>query len=260
MNYIALEQYNDVDFQIISSCSNIQGVILGDLFCQKRMFSYGETEMMDMIRLAHEKNLDVIYQTPRYLTDRKFDSTMHLVSYLYEKELIKKIILQDIGAVHYLRRKYPSLHIIWGFMGDSRNGADNLLHFSFLKSIGVNEIECSRISRIPYLAEMGFEIMLMNERVTYNTVNRECYYTHEFEIYDNNCGRRCLDSEASLCNKACGFDFSINGHMLGMRYHPLTAEELDNVCTTDIVYRGKDINSIDSRLLENLGDNTNGKM
>ena len=151
--------------------------------------------------------------------------------------LIEKVIVQDVGATSYIRRMCPDLPIIWGYMGISRNGAENLLSYSFLRDNGITEIETDRVTRIPYLLELGLEVLLMQEHVTYKTVNRECYYMHEKEIYDRNCRRMCLKSTSALVNEKCGFDFSIDGYTLGKQYEPLDERELSACRCNDRITR-----------------------
>lgn len=244
MNYLALDQYSKEDIDKISQIPSIDGVILGDLYCNKRMFEFGEHELIDIARSAQKCGLQCVYQTPRYLTERNFTNIMQLILYLYKEHLISKIIVQDIGAAIYIRKNCSHLPIIWGYMGISRNGAENLLHYSFLKENGITEIETDRVSRVPYLMELGFEIMLMKEHVTYKTVNRECYYMYQNEIYDGKCNRMCLFAPCSLVNEKCGFDFSIDGYTLGKQCHPLTSQELSSCDVTDSITRAVSISEL----------------
>lgn len=237
MNYVALDQYTKDDIVKISEIPGIDGVVLGDLYCNKRMFEFSDYELIDFTRMACELGLYCVYQTPRYLTERNFESVMQLIMYLYKEKLIEKVIVQDVGAASYIRRMCSELPIIWGFMGISRNGAENLLSYSFLKDNGITEIETDRVTRIPYLMELGLNVLLMQEHVSYKTVNRECYYIHEKEIYDGNCNRMCLKGMSALVNEKCGFDFSIDGYTLGKQYRPLDEQELSACSCDDMITR-----------------------
>lgn len=237
MNYVALDQYTKDDIHKISEIPGMDGVVLGDLYCNKRMFEFSDHELIDFARIVCGLGMHCVYQTPRYLTERNFESIMQLVLYLYKEGLMQKVIVQDVGAVSYIRRMCPDLPIIWGYMGIARNGAENLLNYSFLKHIGITEIETDRVTRIPYLMELGLEILLMQEHVSYKTVNRECYYMHEKEIYDGNCKRMCLKGMSALVNERCGFDFTIDGHTLGKQYKPLDEQELLSCNHNDMITR-----------------------
>ena len=247
MKYVALDQYIKDDIIKISEISGIDGIVLGDLYCNKRMFEFSDHELIDFARRSSRLGLQCAYQTPRYLTERNFDSVMQLVLYLCKESMIKKVIVQDIGAASYIRRICPELSIVWGHMGIPRNGADNLLSYSFLKKYGITEIETDRVTRIPYLMELGFEVMIMQEHVTYKTVNRECYYMHENEIYDGNCERLCLTNMYSLVNKKCGFDFVIDGYTLGKQYKSLKQKELLSYNFTDSITRAVSLSELLSR-------------
>ena len=123
MNYVALDQYTKDDIVKISDVPSIDGVVLGDLYCNKRMFEFSDHELIDFARLARGLGIHCVYQTPRYLTERNFERVMQLVQYLQKECLIEKVIVQDVGATSYIRRMCPDLPIIWGYMGISRNGA-----------------------------------------------------------------------------------------------------------------------------------------
>lgn len=247
MNYVALDQYTKDDIHKISEIPGMDGVVLGDLYCNKRMFEFSDHELIDFARLVCGLDMHCIYQTPRYLTERNFENVMQLVQYLYKEGLIEKVIVQDVGAVSYIRRICPDLPIIWGYMGISRNGAENLLSYSFLKNTGITEIETDRVTRIPYLMELGLKVMLMKEQVSYKTVNRECYYMHEKDIYDGNCNRMCLKSMSALVNERCGFDFSIDGYTLGKQYKPLSEQELSVCSFNDTITRAISLSELLSR-------------
>lgn len=247
MNYVALDRYTKDDIVKISEIDGIDGIVLGDLYCNKRMFDYSGHELIDFARKICELGLQCVYQTPRYLTERNFDTEMQLVLYLYSETLISKVIVQDIGAISYLRRTCPDLTIVWGYMGISRNGAENLLGYSFLKEKGITEIETDRVTRVPYLKQLGLEVMIMKEHVTYRTVNRECYFMHENEIHDGNCERACLKNRMSLVNKQCGFDFSIDGYTLGKEYKALDVQELSAYCVNDSITRAVSLSEMLSR-------------
>lgn len=240
MNFLALDQYSASDIKKIVDISAIDGVVLGDMFCNKRMFEFGDSELVELTKLANDLGLASIFQTPRYLTERCFDRIMQQISYFISKHYVCAVIAQDIGAVSYLHKSFPDLRIIWGHIGVPRNGANNLLHYSFLRQLGVTDIETDCASRIPYILDIGLNAFLMGERITYNSVNRECYFEHELGIYDGNCGRRCLTEKLKLKNEAYGFDFPVNGYTLGLKYSPL-ANEQDAVCDIDRIYRESDL-------------------
>lgn len=52
----------------------------------------------------------------------------------------------------------------------------------------------------------------------YNTMNRECFYKHENDIYDHNCGRRCLTDRQLLKLDGHFPEMSVDGNLLGARY------------------------------------------
>ena len=65
MNYVALDQYTKDDIVKISDIPSIDGVVLGDLYCNKRMFEFSDHELINFARLAEEyivciRHLDIL--------------------------------------------------------------------------------------------------------------------------------------------------------------------------------------------------------
>lgn len=216
MNILALEVYDEAE--IISCAKNlrISGLIMGDLYCSRRMFRYGKAQMIDSIRLAHSRGLYVIYQTPRYLTERIYRETLDTILYLCRDKIIDSVLLQDFGLLERLHKEIPELKLYWSNTAVPRNEADNLLHYRLLKDMGVFGVEVNRANRIKPLQSIGFCILAMYNYITYDTVNRECYYLHEKNIYDNDCERKCLGKNLLLKGKTS--EMFVDGYRLGTQY------------------------------------------
>ena len=56
----------------------------------------------------------------------------------------------------------------------------------------------------------------MYNYITYDTVNRECYYLHEKNIFDNDCERKCLWKNLLLKGKTS--EMFVDGYRLGTKY------------------------------------------
>ena len=76
MVYVGLQQYLLEDINKICK-SQFDGVILGDLFCKKRMFEYQEEELKDFLEQLKKNGKRAIYQSPMYVTDRNFEKILN---------------------------------------------------------------------------------------------------------------------------------------------------------------------------------------
>ena len=63
--------YESYDFDTIDKlCNNeeVKGIILGDLFCNERMFKNGVADLVLMINKVLESDKVLIYQAPLFVT------------------------------------------------------------------------------------------------------------------------------------------------------------------------------------------------
>lgn len=238
MKYIALEKYDDTTLHELFMNDEIDGIVLGDAFCQKRMFEYGESGLLGACIQTAQMGKKVILQTPCYMTDRIFDKNITFIRYLYDNKISTQYLVQDIGFAHKLSEKFPDADIIWSQNSTTRNLANNLSFYRFIRTIGVNSVEVVARKNIPYLVDMGFKIYTANEKISFNTVNRECYYMHQFDIYDGDCGRGCIVDKVRMVNNVCGIDMSISGYQLGRKYikTDLDADDYDDNMIAHIIY------------------------
>ena len=85
MIYAALEQYDSNSIIEIRNSPEIDGVVLGDFVCQKRMFKYAGYELLELASALQSAGKKIIIQTPMYLTDKVFDTVMTQLDYLLSK-------------------------------------------------------------------------------------------------------------------------------------------------------------------------------
>lgn len=243
MYYIAAEIYDEASFDKIVKTKVISGVVLGDPYCQKRMFPYGETDLADYAIRAHESGLKVIFQSPCYMTQRIFDAIKTLMLHLYGKGLCNDILIQDVGLAFEIKKMFPEINLIWSQISRSRNGAENMLFYKFLKNNGISAAELFRPELACYLRNIDMVSVYSDKQINYNTVNRKCYYIHELGLWDRDCGRGCLDRKARLVNDDRGIDLTIDGYKLNSYYSEVNLSSVD----TDkeiVLLRGRDVDEI----------------
>lgn len=254
MIYVAIEQY---DKNVIRQCALnnlIEGVVLGDGYCQKRMFEYGEAELLECIQYAHDLNLKVLFQTPVYMTERIFEQTLDKIAFLYERKICEGIIVQDVGFAFSVHERMPDLSIIWGQLSAVRNGAENMLHYEFLKKIGISTIEAVKPELVEPLEEIGFKVVCSNEEIQYSTVNRECYYIHELGVWNKHCERGCIRKKVRMVNEYRNLDMTVDGFMLGKNYKKTEGNSSNQKSDDrDIIFRGVNLKEIVNTIEQTQG-------
>lgn len=215
MLYVGIEVYDKPALDILCRSEIIQGVVIGDLFCRKRMFEGGIFQLYDAARQLKEAGKCVCYQTPMYMTSRNFSEISQHLLYLYDHQLLDAVLLQDMGLLSYIRQKLLHAELIWNSIGIGRSRVSNRLYYEALQSLGIDQIQCETCMVAEKLYEHGFLPALVYGSLTYRTMNRECYYKYENDIYDTSCDRKCLMGKQFL---ESGDSMCIDGHLLGRKY------------------------------------------
>lgn len=217
MIYMGLSRYTKETLECILNY-NPDGIVLGDLFCDKKMFDCGTIELFEMMQTLKKGGISVIYQTPMYVTDRVFSEVVQRCVYFYKEKLIEAIIVQDIGAAAALCEKCQGITLIWGRMGYARTPIINKETLLFYMRYGINSFECKNSEQAEYARRIGADAYLVYGYPSYLTINRECYYCYEHNIFDEDCGLGCLKHEKILFPVNQGIETSIDGYVLGWKH------------------------------------------
>lgn len=214
----ALETYDETIITEIVKNPKLTGALLGDCFCQRRMFAGGFEEMTELLRLLKDGGKRCWIQTPCYLTDPALVQTMDRLSYWHSRGWVDTVLLQDMGLLRMLHRQIPELPLIWSFMGAARTRTENILHYQFLNTIAPISVAVNRPEHSAAMRQSGLSVALTYGRIYYATINRICYYTYENGLYGQDCGRACLTGSQRLVNERFHQDMSVDGYLLGMNY------------------------------------------
>ena len=78
--------------------SEVKGIILGDLFCQKRMFQNGIADLILLMDRVLASKKEAVYQAPLYVTGRNLEEVTAILRLMdgYKKESC--VIVQDFGT------------------------------------------------------------------------------------------------------------------------------------------------------------------
>jgi len=216
MIYIGLKTYSQETIEKIITL-DIDGVVIGDILCNKKMFEYGGNEIPDFLYKLKENGKKVIFQTPMYATDRVFDELISKVTYYYNNGLISAILVQDIGVANACHKRCENLTLIWGKMGYARNPINNIETLKFYQSLGIRSVECKDLRTCDAAKNVGFEPYLLIGFPTYLTINRECYYKFEHNIFDGDCDRGCLQKDKLIIPAKEQMEATIDGYVLGYK-------------------------------------------
>lgn len=252
MIFIGFEKYDEKIVEEICRNKEIEGVVVGDLFCNKRMFEYGEVELSPAIKKFKENGKSVIYQTPMYLTDRIYKKIVDNIAFFIEKYELDAILVQDVGLASDVRKLDSQITIIWSRMGYARTPSVNEYTIDFYRKNGVDTFECKTTSQILYAEEKGLNTFFVFGYPSYVTVNRECYYMYQHNIYDGNCNRECLKGHKLIIPGMGDKPLSIDGYLIDWKYQYTTGFEQTN-CDNIIIYC-RDLDEFYKKLLQLRGE------
>lgn len=210
--YLGLGAYSDESLTEVIEYHCFQGLILGDLFCQRRMFENGEWGIPKYAEIIKQQGLQVILQTPMYLTPESLDRCVRLISYLLQSKVLDAVLLQDIGLLNILAKKYPALTLCWSRMGKGRGGMISLQFVELLHKLGVSAMELDSKVRAEAAIEIGMGVWQIYGNLKYKTLWRECYTCYQLEIEPENCGCSCETPLELVSNQ---LKMTVNGHVLG---------------------------------------------
>lgn len=236
MKYVGLSRYTDESVEKLLEVEP-EGVVLGDLLCNRKMFPYCGNELVEIMQTFKKKGISVIYQTPMYITDRVFSEILQKIVYFYENKLIDAVIVQDIGLASTIHAKFNDITMIWGRMGYARTPIVNISTLLFYMRHGVNAFECRNAEQAKCAKKIGASSYLVYGYPKYLTINRECYYRFEHNLFEEDCGLGCLKREKIRIPAKQIIDSTIDGYVLGWE-HVYDEKCIRNteICDNYIVY------------------------
>lgn len=212
--WIGLSEWHAKDIAQIKAFSpNIKGIIIGDPFCQRRMFTNGQFDLPSFAIQAKWNQLSVALQTPVYMTSRVFDEILQLVNYLHSHEALDLLMVQDIGLLKTIKNQYPDIAICWSLWGDSRSHIITSEFLDFIIPLGVKYIETDRASRIEFIRNQGLGIGYCVNSPKVATFGRVCYTEH---LLEQDCHNKalCRQQPLELFSELNNISYKVSGHYL----------------------------------------------
>lgn len=214
--FIGLSCYDGISAECLMALG-MDGVILGDPFCQKRMFHYGAFDLCEKAREYHSAGLEILYQTGMYLTDRRFEEELERAAFLYEKCNARRFLVQDVGFADRFAKDFQDADLIWSQFGRNRGGLANSYFPAFLSHIGVYSIACTTAQRVDAVWQSNLNAYAVYGRLHYHTLSRECYNRYLNNSFDGHCNRECLSGRMELQHNK--WTSTVNGFVLGQSIH-----------------------------------------
>lgn len=220
--YAGLSFYTKSAITELLQIPNIEGVILGDFFCQSRMFEHGIFDIHKSSELLKKAGKQVILQAPMYLTNDRLRQWVQLIDCLISSDMLDAVLLQDIGLLHTLKQKYPNIQLCWSQMGKARGSQLNAPFVKLLRQLGVCAMEIDNTVRAETVSGMGLYVWQVYGSLSYSTFWRECYSCYQLDLQVELCGQAC---RKMLTLVAGDLELSVDGHILDERivYKPEAA-------------------------------------
>lgn len=223
----------DSKWNIESGIIYQEGIIIGDPLCNFRMFEYGDPELIEISVLLKQAGVNVIYQTPLYVTERNISLVQQQIRFMYDRAEVKVYLVQDIGLLNWIKTQFSDVYLIWSRMGFGRGALINEPFVHFLRDIGIHGLETNRIELLRVLPQMGIDPWPVCRYRTWKSVCRECYSRYMDDRFSGDCDRLCrnpnkrmklisiplgerrLDTNSPDRPDGSSFSMNIDGHFLG---------------------------------------------
>lgn len=237
MRYVGLRNYDKNKLCKLLANIKVDAIVLGDPFCQKRMFCHGEYDLFSYFEQVWEAGKEVIYQTPCFATDRELEGQKQILAYLAQRRKTW-VLVQDIGMASMICQYYPSLNMCWSQYGKTRIDVINLKFIEFLKKLNIFCMEVDNEKKIYFLQNTGMIPFYNYRSIVYQSIGRVCYSCYETECEIYNCNRKCLKERLYLYDREEKRSLSLDGYILNERYR--VNELLENFDMTVGIY-GEDL-------------------
>lgn len=214
-HFLGLDCYETEDFSTLLADPEIMGLVLGDLFCEARMFRNGRMDLLEVVDTVASAGKAIAFQCPVYVTSRNREDVRFLLQYIRKKHVKTYAIVHDLGIVDLISREFCEFRMIWGRMARFRDYVLNRDFLCLLKSIGVCGIELCGIQYRLMAEECGLAPFIVYGWSGYATIGRQCY--HQYQGLGC-CRESCLSGRYSMHDAESSFQMTINGYMMGERF------------------------------------------
>ncbi len=215
--YCGLNFYTVNEINSLIQTNMIDGIVLGDWFCQRKMFEYGESQLYDFINIVGRSSKILIYQTPIYITTRNRMQVIDTIKYIDSNFVDSIILTQDIGILKFTKDNCSNIEIAWSRMGRTREYSFNKLFYEALRELGICLFETESLTMAKDLMDNDIQPLYVYGNTHYRTIGRRCYCQYELNAPKEDCSRFCRESEYEMETLDGSYSMSIDGYMLGYK-------------------------------------------
>ena len=248
--YCGLDFYTTEDISSLLQLDIIDGIVLGDCFCQRKMFEYGESQLYDYINIVGHSSKKLIYQTPIYITSRNRMQVVDTIKHINSNFADSIILTQDIGMLKFIKDNCDNVEVAWSRMGRTREYSFNRLFYEALRELGVGLFETESLHMAKNLTDSNIRPLLVYGNTQYRTIGRRCYCKYELNASQEDCFRLCHGSEYEMETIDGLYSMSIDGYMLGykLKYNPDILNTYKKNVDVRMVLYSKDYRDLQLRL------------
>lgn len=214
-HFLGLDCYETKDYPTLIANPEIKGLVIGDLFCENRMFRNGRMDMLEAVDSIAATGKAIVFQCPVYVTSRNMENVRFLLQYIRKRDLKTYVIVHDLGMVNLISRDFNDFNMIWGRMARFRDYVLNRDFLHLLKSVGICGIEICGIQYRSLAEECALVPYVVYGWKDYATIGRQCY--HQYQGLGC-CRETCLSGRYSVHDVESPFQMTINGYMMGERF------------------------------------------
>ncbi len=223
MIYAGLTNYDYNTIEMLSDEERVNGIVIGDGFCNKKMLSHGTFDLPYYMNLLMRHGKTLIYQTPCFLTDKKLEEQLQLLDFLkdYEDSLV---LVQDLGMASLIKEQYPYIRMCWSRLSKFRVDIYSSCFLDVLKKMNVLYAETDDFSKMEQLSSLNITPLFLYGKLSYGSFGRICYYCYETDKSIFECERGCLKKQLTIKDEIFNKELSLDGYILGEHY-PISVDE-----------------------------------
>lgn len=250
--YCGLSLYNDDDINTLIQSNDINGIVIGDFFCQRKMFVKGEPQFYEALNMIGHSQKTLIYQTPVYITSRNRMQIMDNIKYINSVFPGSIILTQDIGVLKYIKDNCNTVEVAWSRMGRSRENSFNNLFYEVIQELGVSFIETESIDMADNMTECSIEPLFIYGNIHYKTIGRRCYCQYELDIQEEDCASYCRNSDYQLETLDGSYGMTIDGYMLDskLKYNANILQKYKSNKAASLMVYATDLKNLQDKLLD----------
>ena len=217
MIYAGLTNYDYNTIEMLSDEERVDGIVIGDGFCNKKMLSHGTFDLPYYMNLLMRHGKNLIYQTPCFLTDKKLEEQLQLLDFLkdYEDSLV---LVQDLGMASLIKEQYPYMRMGWSRLSKFRVDVYSSCFLDVLKKMNVLYVETDDFSKMEQLSSLNITPLFLYGKLSYGSFGRVCYYCYETDKSIFECERGCLKRQLTIKDEIFNKELSLDGYILGEHY------------------------------------------